>query len=73
MANPLLAPVLSWLGRLRHPQLFVVTGLLFLVNLVVPDPLPFIDEILLASLTLWLGSRRRGRAGRKAQTGTNSD
>ena len=73
MANPLLAPVLSWLGRLRHPQLFVVTGLLFLVNLVVPDPLPFIDEILLASLTLWPGSRRRGRAGRNAQTGANSD
>lgn len=67
MANPLLAPVLSWLGRLRHPQLFVITGILFLVNLVVPDPLPFIDEILLASLTLWLGGRRRDRAARKAK------
>ncbi|HPA01007.1 MAG TPA: hypothetical protein PLK29_02130 [Chiayiivirga sp.] len=61
MANPLLAPVLGWLGRLRHPQLFLVTGLLFLVDLVIPDVVPFLDEILLATLTLWIGSRRRIR------------
>ena len=61
MANPLLAPLLVWLGRLRHPQLFVVTGILFVVNLLIPDVVPFIDELLLAALTLWLGSRKRGR------------
>ncbi len=61
MANPLLAPVLGWLGRLRHPQLFLVAGLLFLADAVIPDVLPFVDEILLATLTLWLGSRRKSR------------
>ncbi|HRN59737.1 MAG TPA: hypothetical protein PLI44_05810 [Chiayiivirga sp.] len=61
MANPLLAPVLGWLGRLRHPQLFLVAGALFLVDIVVPDVVPFVDEILLASLTLWLGGRRKDR------------
>ena len=60
MANPLLAPVLLWLGRLRHPQLFIVTGILFLINVLIPDVLPFVDELLLATLTLWLGSRKRG-------------
>ncbi|MCX7555685.1 hypothetical protein OS187_02410 [Xanthomonadaceae bacterium JHOS43] len=59
MANPLLAPVLIWLGRLRHPQLFVVTGILLVANVLIPDVVPFIDELLLASLTLWLGSRKR--------------
>ena len=61
MANPLLAPVLLWLGRLRHPQLFIVTGILFLINVLIPDVLPFVDELLLATLTLWLGSRRKRR------------
>lgn len=61
MANPLLAPVLLWLGRLRNPQLFVVTGILLLINVFVPDPFPFVDELLLATLTLWLGSRKRSK------------
>lgn len=61
MANPLLAPILRWLGRLRHPQLFLLAGAVFLADLVLPDVLPFVDEILLATLTLWLGGRRRQR------------
>lgn len=61
MPNPLLAPVLAWLRRLRHPQLFVVTAVLFLVDVLVPDVVPFIDELLLATATLWLGSRKRQR------------
>lgn len=61
MANPLLAPVLVWLGRLKHPQLFVVTGILLVANVLIPDVVPFVDELLLATLTLWLGSRKRGR------------
>lgn len=67
MANPLLAPVLVWLGRLRHPQLFVVTGILLVVNVLIPDVVPFIDELLLAALTLWLGSRKRGRGKADAE------
>ena len=61
MANPLLSPVLGWLGRLRHPQLFLVAGLLFLADVAIPDFFPFVDEILLATLTLWLCSRRKRR------------
>ena len=66
MANPLLAPILGWLGRLRHPQLFLVAGLLFLVDVAIPDVIPFVDEILLATATLWLGSRRKDK--RKTKT-----
>lgn len=49
-------------GRLRFPALFMLTAALFVVNLVVPDPLPFVDEILLGLVTLMLGAwkDRRG-------------
>lgn len=44
--------------RLRFPQLFTVVLVLFLLNVVIPDPIPFIDEILLGLLTVLLGSIR---------------
>jgi hypothetical protein len=61
MPNPMLAPVLTFLGRLRYPQLFKLTALLFLVDLVVPDMIPFIDELLLGLGTLLLANWRRRR------------
>ena len=56
MANPLLAPLLGFLGRLSYPRLFVVTAALFLVDLVVPDFVPLADEILLGLGTLLLAN-----------------
>jgi hypothetical protein len=54
MANPLLLPLLGWARKLRYPTLFKITGALFLISVLVPDPLPFIDEILLGLGTLLL-------------------
>lgn len=68
MANPLLAPVIAWLGRLRHPQLFALAAALFAVDLAIPDFVPFIDELMLALVTLLFGSwknRRKTRAPEK--------
>ena len=61
MANPLLAPLLGFLSRLRYPTLFKLTALLFAVDLVVPDVIPFADELLLALGTLLLGNWRKRR------------
>jgi hypothetical protein len=36
---------------MRYPYLFLILCALFLVDLVVPDPVPLVDEILLAVLT----------------------
>jgi Family of unknown function (DUF6116) len=48
---------------MRFPTLFLVVGGLFLLDLVVPDLIPFYDEIMLAMLTVLIGSiRKRGRA-----------
>lgn len=48
-------------GRLRYPQLFFLLLGLFLFDLVVPDLIPFLDEILLGLLTALVGSLREGR------------
>lgn len=63
MRNPLLAPLLGFLSRLEHPTLFKLTAALFFVDLVVPDFVPFADELLLALGTLVLGNWKKRRPG----------
>jgi hypothetical protein len=46
-------------GRLRFPQLFGTLLVLFLVDLAVPDLIPFADEILLGGLTALVGLFKR--------------
>jgi len=48
-------------GRLRYPKLLALTATLFLVDLVVPDVIPFVDEILLGLGTLLLTQLRQRR------------
>lgn len=43
-------------SRLRFPQLFAFVATLFVVDLIIPDFIPFFDEILLGLVTLLLGS-----------------
>jgi hypothetical protein len=38
-------------SRLKFPQLLAITAVLLLIDVVVPDLVPFVDEILLAMLT----------------------
>ena len=55
----LLGPVLGFLGRLRFPYLFAVTVILFVADLILPDFIPFVDELLLGLLAIILGSLRK--------------
>ena len=55
--------VTRFAAGLRFPTLFGLVGGLFLLDLVIPDLIPFADEILLALGTLLLGSLRRRRGG----------
>lgn len=43
-------------GRLRFPVLFVVTAVVFVADLVFPDVIPLVDEILLGLATVLLGT-----------------
>lgn len=56
MASPLLLPLLNWARKLRYPTLFKLTAALFLVSLVIPDPIPLVEEILLGLGTLLLAN-----------------
>jgi hypothetical protein len=47
-------------ARLRFPHLFLLTGLCFFIDLVLPDGLPFVDEVILGLLTLLFASWRGG-------------
>jgi len=48
--------VTGWVSRLRFPQLFTFTAVLLVVDFLVPDLVPFLDEILLAAATLLLAN-----------------
>ena len=47
--------------RLRFPTLFVLMALLFAIDLIVPDFIPFVDEIILGLMTVVLGLLRERR------------
>jgi len=51
----------KFLQRLRFPYLLILTVILLGVDLVIPDPIPFIDEALLALLAMVIGSIRSRR------------
>jgi hypothetical protein len=65
MPKPTRAPVQEIVERiaprLKHPWLFVAVAVLFVADLFFPDPIPFVDEVMLALLTFLLGSWRTRR------------
>ena len=53
----------SLVGRLKYPWVFVLLAAVFVVDAIIPDPIPFVDEIMLALLTFLVGTwRTRGKA-----------
>ena len=59
MANPLLAPILGFFGKLSYPRLFALTAALFALDVVTPDLIPFADELLLGLGTLLLANWKK--------------
>lgn len=48
-----------FIGGLRFPQLFFLAAILLVIDLAVPDVIPFLDEALLALVTAMLAMLRR--------------
>lgn len=67
--NPVVGRLTAWARRLRFPQLFALTVGLLVLDIFIPDFVPFADEIVLALATLLLGSLRR----RVPRGGTRGD
>ena len=64
----MVALVARFAARLRYPQLFLLTAALFLLDLLIPDAIPFADELLLGLGTLLLAGLRRRKQAAKPQT-----
>ena len=65
----LLAPLVRWASRRRFPVLLGLAVALLAVDLVVPDPIPFVDEALLALGAMLLARLRK----RGAETDEDGD
>lgn len=62
----ILRPVRRFLERRRFPTLLLIAVALLAINIVVPDPLPFVDEILMLIATLIIAGFRKPRETEKA-------
>jgi hypothetical protein len=62
MAPPSRSPVQEIVGslvaRLKYPWVFALLVAIFLADTIIPDPIPFVDEIMLALLTFLVGTWR---------------
>jgi hypothetical protein len=47
MLKSLIAPLIAYVSKLRFPTLFGIVAVLFVLDFVTPDFIPFADEILL--------------------------
>jgi len=60
-AFPVAALVNRFMSGVRFPWLFTILAGLLVIDLVIPDPVPFIDEVILTMLTVLAASWRSGR------------
>ena len=51
--------LLRWASGLRFPYLFLLTALLFVFNLFVPDVVPVVDELIMGLVAMTLASLRK--------------
>lgn len=68
--TPVVGAVLAFANRLRFPTLFLITAALFALDVIVPDMLPFADEVLLGLAALVLSRWRKDRTGEDESTAT---
>ena len=61
----LFGPVQRFLERRRFPTLFLILAALFGANLVIPDAIPLIDELIMLVVTVIVGAFRERRRDRQ--------
>jgi len=48
-----------WASRLRFPYLLLLTAVLFVLNLFIPDALPLADELIMGLVVVLLASSKK--------------
>jgi hypothetical protein len=51
--------VIRWASGLRFPVMFILTALLFVINLFIPDVIPLVDEVLMGLVALMFANLRK--------------
>ncbi len=51
--------LVRWASRLRFPYLVLLTTVLFVLNVFIPDALPLADELIMGLVTVLLASLRK--------------
>jgi hypothetical protein len=54
--------ILKYAESLRFPWLVLTTAMLFVADLLIPDVIPFVDELLLGLLMVGLGRLRKPKS-----------
>jgi len=55
--------ILQYAARLRYPKLLALSLALFIADLIIPDFIPFADEILLGLISLLLAGLKNRKRG----------
>ena len=63
----IIAIISRWASGLRFPWLFALTTALFVLNVLVPDAVPLVDEILLALGAVLLSGLKKKPDDRQAE------
>jgi hypothetical protein len=50
---------LRWASKLRFPYMFVLTAVLFVLNLFIPDIIPMADEVIMGLVAVLLANLRK--------------
>jgi hypothetical protein len=50
---------LRWAAGLRFPFVFALMAIMFIVNLLIPDMIPFVDEIVMGLVAILLASLKK--------------
>ena len=64
MTNPIVATAVS---KLKYPWLLGLTLAVFIADVLIPDFVPFVDEIMLAAMTALFATWRERKAATPAQ------
>lgn len=59
LRNSLPVAMMRWGNRLRFPYVFLLTAVVFVANLLIPDVIPMVDEILIGLVTIALAKLKK--------------
>ncbi len=63
--NSLIAVLLAFANQLKFKTLFIIVSALFITDLLVPDVIPFIDEIILGLMAIVLANWKKESTQKK--------